>query len=74
MKRSILVIGVVVAVIAIGAYYFNRGDNAQAAAADRLAGGQGNQGRGGQGGGGFQGGGGGFQGGNFGGQGGGGGQ
>jgi len=72
MKRSILVIGVVVAVIAIGAYYFNRGDNAQAAAADRPGGGQGNQGRGGQGGGGFQGGGGGFQGGNFGGQGGGG--
>jgi RND family efflux transporter MFP subunit len=65
MKRSILVIGVVVAVIAIGAYYVNRGDNAQALAADQAGGGQGNRGgQGNQGGGGFQGGGGGFQGGN----------
>ena len=58
MKRSIIVIGALVAVAGGGAYYFNRGDNAQASAGD-TGGQRGNQGRGGQGnqGGGFQGGG-----------------
>ena len=49
MKRSIIVIGVLVAVVGAGAYYKKRADNTQTNAAN--AGGQGgNQGRGGQGG------------------------
>src|SRR3984893_13493675 len=67
MKRSIIVIGVLVAaVVGAGAYYVNRSSNAQASAAD-AAGHRGTQGRGGQGG---NQGGGNFGGGNFGGQGG----
>jgi RND family efflux transporter MFP subunit len=62
MKRSILVIGILVAVVGGGAFYLKRGDNAQAAGANAQGGAQGNQGRGGgqggQGGGNFQGGGG----------------
>jgi RND family efflux transporter MFP subunit len=61
MKRSILVIGVLAAVVAGGTYYVKRGGDTQAGAADAQRAGQGgNPGRGGQGGGGFQGGGGGF--------------
>ena len=40
MKRSIIVIGVLAAVVGAGAYYANRGDNAQAGAAAAGAGGQ----------------------------------
>jgi len=54
MKRSIIVIGALVAVVGGGAYYFNRGDNAQASAGDTgrqpANQGRGGQGRGGQGG------------------------
>jgi HlyD family secretion protein len=73
MKRSILVGGILVCVIAGGVYYARRGDNAQASE-QQAAGGQANQGRGNAGGGnpGGFGGGGGF--GGFGGGGGGGGQ
>jgi RND family efflux transporter MFP subunit len=51
MKRSIIVIGLVAVVLGVGAYYMNRGDQAQAQVVNQ-GGGQGNQGRGG--GGGFQ--------------------
>lgn len=51
MKRAIIVIGVLVAVIAVGVYYAKRGGNAQASTTGAAGGGQGgNQGRGGQGG------------------------
>ena len=47
MKRSILVIGVLVAVVGAGVYYVKSGDNAEANAAGGAAGGNrgGNQGR-----------------------------
>jgi RND family efflux transporter MFP subunit len=50
MKRSIIVIGVLVAVVGLGTYYVNRSSNAQAAADAAGAQRGGNQGRGGQGG------------------------
>jgi RND family efflux transporter MFP subunit len=58
MKRSLIVIGAVVAIVGVGAYYAIR-DNTQASAAADAGGQAGAQGRGGQGGnqGGFQGGG-----------------
>jgi RND family efflux transporter MFP subunit len=57
MKRSIIVVGALVAAVGGGAYYLNRGDQAQAADnAGRQGGNQGGGGRGNQGGG-FQGGG-----------------
>jgi RND family efflux transporter MFP subunit len=62
MKRWIIVIGVVAAVAGVGAYYMNRGDDAQVAGAGSAGGGQGGN-RGGQQGGNF--GGGGFGGGGF---------
>ena len=52
MKRSIIAVGIVAAVVAGGAYYFNSGEDAQASAANggRPAGQGGEQGRGGFGG------------------------